>query len=105
MTFKSVTYRNSLPSPFHMVHYFADHLSAADMKVVTALVESISIVKQDLQKPPRSVQRLADKRRGRRQVGVSMLLLKFLRRHRRFIGLLNEAASAAAPDLEKRRSR
>ena len=29
-----------------------------------------------------SVERLADKRRGRRQVGVSMLLLKSLRRHR-----------------------
>jgi hypothetical protein len=49
MTFNGVTNRNSLPSPFQMIHYFADHLSAIDMKVVTALADSISIVKKDLQ--------------------------------------------------------
>jgi hypothetical protein len=48
LTFKGVTYGNSLPSPFQTIHYFADHLSAIDMKVVTALVDSVSVVKKDL---------------------------------------------------------
>ncbi len=48
MTFNGVTHRASLPSPFQMIHYFADHLGAIDMKAVTALVDSVSIVKKDL---------------------------------------------------------
>jgi hypothetical protein len=48
MTFQGLTYKDSAGSPFTSLHYFADHLSAADLKVVAAMVGSISIAKKDL---------------------------------------------------------
>lgn len=49
MTFPDVTYRGSEGSPFQTIHYFADHLRALDMKAVTAMVDSISVAKKDLE--------------------------------------------------------
>jgi hypothetical protein len=48
MMFERVS-KSSLMSPFQVIHYFADHLSAVDMKAVAALVDSVIVVHQDLQ--------------------------------------------------------
>ncbi len=49
MTFQGLTQKKLSPSPFGMIHYVADHLRAADLEAVTALVDSIRLVKKDLE--------------------------------------------------------
>ena len=48
MTFEGVS-KSSLMSPFQMIHYFADHLSAVDMKAVTALVDSVIVERKNME--------------------------------------------------------
>ena len=48
MTFTGVTYQDSTGSPFTSIHYFADRLSGAEIKVVTAMVDSIRVAKKDI---------------------------------------------------------
>ncbi len=49
MNFSGVTYKNTPGSPFETIHYFADHLSAHEMKVVTAVLDTIRIAKPHLE--------------------------------------------------------
>jgi hypothetical protein len=48
MSFRGVTYQDSAESPFTSIHYFADHLSRAEIKIVTAMVDSIRVAKKDI---------------------------------------------------------
>jgi hypothetical protein len=48
MNFDGLSYKGVPASPFESVHYFADHLSTADVKLVATMVDSITIAKKDL---------------------------------------------------------
>ena len=49
MNFSGVTYKNTPGSPFETIHYFADHLNAHEMQVLTALLDSIHIARAHLE--------------------------------------------------------
>jgi hypothetical protein len=48
MTFQDVTYKDSGGSPFQTIHYFAEHLSAPDMTVLAAMLDSITVTRKEL---------------------------------------------------------
>jgi hypothetical protein len=60
MAFEGLSYKGAPMAPFEDVHYFADHLNAADMKVVSAMVDSISVARRSSSRGTWSVQRSRD---------------------------------------------
>jgi hypothetical protein len=48
LEFSGLTYKGIPATPFSIIHYFADGLSAADAKAVSAMVESIRVVQKHL---------------------------------------------------------
>jgi len=49
LTFEGLSYKNVPFSPFESIHYFADHLSAAEPKAVAAMVDSVRVAKKKLE--------------------------------------------------------
>jgi hypothetical protein len=46
--FSGLTYKGLPATPFSKIHYFADRLSADDVKALSAMVDSIRVVEKDL---------------------------------------------------------
>jgi hypothetical protein len=49
MTFHGLSYKRTPFSPVGSIHYFADHLTAGDVKLVATMVDSITVAKKHLE--------------------------------------------------------